>query len=121
MDSWKQCKKRKKRLIGVKILDDRCSMIKRNVTQSNIMVRLLITSEWKSIVRLMTAPVDEFCTRPASFLSVTETLPPFRVHGYAQRGTLMSPISSDYEKQSRYLHGIYFRKYFEKTIGRELN
>lgn len=69
----------------------------------------------------MTAPVDEFCTRPASFLSVTETLPPFRVHGYAQRGTLMSPISSDYEKQSRYLHGIYFRKYFEKTIGRELN
>lgn len=109
MDSWKQCKKRKKKAHWVKILNDRCSMIKRNVTQSNIMVRLLITSEWKSIVRLMTAPVDEFCTRPASFLSVTE------------RGTLMSPISSDYEKQSRYLHGIYFRKYFEKTIERELN
>lgn len=41
--------------------------------------------------------------------------------GMHNEGTLMSPISSDYEKQSIYiyLHGIYFRKYFEETIKRE--
>lgn len=59
-------------------------------------------------------------TNFASFLPVTETLPPFHGSmGLHNEGILMSPISSDYEKQSRYLHGIYFRKYFEKTILNE--
>lgn len=85
------------------------------------MVRLLITSgqqrEWKSIVRLMTAPVDEFCARPASFLPMIECHHSVSM-GMHNEGTLMSPISSDYEKQSIYISMGYI---LENILKKQLN